>query len=142
MFSECLGYQNEGPATYCDSLDPHNVERSWSETMKGRSHRQSSISPYGRYGYRRITVLLRRQGWQVNHKRVERIWRREGLRVPHKQPKRSRLWLNDGSCVRLRALQRNHVWSYDFVMDQTHCGKAYWLLTGSSTTITIIITSH
>jgi transposase InsO family protein len=52
---------------------------------------------YGRYGYRRITALLREAGWIVNFKRVERIWRREGLKVPHKQPKRGRLWLNDGS---------------------------------------------
>ena len=57
---------------------------------------------YGRYGYRRITALLRNEGWMVNAKRVERIWRREGLKVPHKQPKRGRLWFNDGSCVRLR----------------------------------------
>ena len=54
-------------------------------------------SQYGRYGYRRITALLRDAGWVVNVKRVERIWRREGLKVPQKQPKRSRLWLNDGS---------------------------------------------
>ena len=70
---------------------------------------------YGRYGYRRIAVLLKNTGWQVNAKRVERIWRREGLKVPMKQPKRGRLWFNDGSCVRLRALRPNHVWSYDFV---------------------------
>ena len=60
-------------------------------------------SEYGRYGYRRITALLRRDGWHVNPKRVIRIWRREGLKVPIKQPKRGRLWFNDGSCVRLRA---------------------------------------
>lgn len=72
-------------------------------------------STYGRYGYRRITALLRRDGWQVNHKRVARTWRREGLRVPHKQPKRGRLWFNDGSCVRLRPERPNHVWAYDFV---------------------------
>ena len=83
---------------------------------------------YGRYGYRRVTALLHRQGWQVNHKRVERIWRREGLKVPQKQPKRARLWLNDGSCIRLRATHPNHVWSYDFVMDRTHNGKAYRML--------------
>jgi len=57
---------------------------------------------YGRYGYRRITALLKQEGWKVNHKRVERIWRREGLKVPKKQPKRGRLWVNDGSCVRLK----------------------------------------
>lgn len=77
-------------------------------------------SQYGRYGYRRVTALLRQEGWRVNHKRVERIWGREGLKVPHKQPKRGRLWLNDGSCVRKRAEYRNHVWAYDFVHDRTH----------------------
>jgi putative transposase len=84
---------------------------------------------YGRYGYRRVTALLRQQGWMVNHKRVERIWRREGLKVPQKQPKRARLWLNDGSCIRLRAAHRNHVWSYDFVMDRTHDGRVFRMLT-------------
>lgn len=83
---------------------------------------------YGRYGYRRITALLRAAGWVVNKKRVERIWRREGLKVPAKQPKRGRLWLNDGSCIRLRPEHPNHVWSYDFVMDRTHDGKAFRML--------------
>jgi transposase InsO family protein len=86
-------------------------------------------SRYGRYGYRRVTALLRQAGWHVNHKRVERIWRREGLKVPHKQPKRGRLWLNDGSCVRKRSEYRNHVWAYDFVHDRTHDGKAFKMLT-------------
>ena len=84
---------------------------------------------YGRYGYRRITALLQQDGWQVNHKRVERIWREEGLRVPKKQPKRGRLWLNDGSCVRLRPMHRNHVWSYDFVADRTRDGRSMKMLT-------------
>ena len=83
---------------------------------------------YGRYGYRRVTALLRADGWAVNSKRVERIWRREGLKVPAKQPKRKRLWLNDGSCIRLRAEQPNHVWSYDFVEDRTHDGRKYRVL--------------
>jgi transposase InsO family protein len=86
-------------------------------------------SEYGRYGYRRITALLRREGWHVNHKRVERIWRREGLKVPVKQPKRGRLWLNDGSCIRLRPSWRNHVWAYDFVMARTHDGRTFRMLT-------------
>jgi len=68
-------------------------------------------SQYGRYGYRRITAMQHQKGWQVNHKRVERIWRREGLKVPKKQPKRGRLWLNDGSCLRRRPEHRNHVWA-------------------------------
>ena len=80
---------------------------------------------YGRYGYRKIAGLLEQAGWLVNDKRVERIWRREGLKVPHKQPKRGRLWLADGSCIRLRPEHRNHVWSYDFVEDRTHDGRKY-----------------
>jgi len=85
---------------------------------------------YGRYGYRRVTALLKNEyGWRVNHKRVERIWRKEGLKVPKKQPKRSRLWLNDGSCIRLRPEYKDHVWSYDFVIDRTANGKAFKILT-------------
>jgi putative transposase len=83
---------------------------------------------YGRYGYRRVTALLHREGWQVNHKRVERIWRQEGLKVPQQQPKRRRLWLNDGSCMRLRPSHRNQVWSYDFVADRTTDGRAFRML--------------
>lgn len=86
-------------------------------------------SRYGRYGYRRITALLRREGWRVNHKRVERLWRQEGLKVPKRQPKRGRLWLNDGSCVRLRPQRTNHVWSYDFVSARTHDGRSLRMLT-------------
>ena len=89
----------------------------------------SLAAQYGRYGYRRITALLRREGWRVNHKRVERIWRQEGLKVPKRQPRRGRLWLHDGSCVRRRAEHRNHVWSYDFVTDRTQDGRALKLLT-------------
>jgi len=83
---------------------------------------------YGRYGYRKIAGLLGQAGWIVNDKRVERIWRREGLKVPHKQAKRGRLWLADGSCIRLRPEYRNHVWSYDFVEDRTHDGRRYRML--------------
>jgi putative transposase len=83
---------------------------------------------YGRYGYRRVAALLRGAGWTVNPKRVERIWRQEGLKVPQKQPKRGRLWLNDGSCVRLRAERPNHVWAYDFVEDRTHDGRKFRML--------------
>ncbi len=83
---------------------------------------------YGRYGYRRVTALLRAEGWSVNHKRVERIWRREGLRVPARQPKRGRLWLNDGSCVRLRPERASHVWAYDFVEGRTRDGRKLRML--------------
>jgi len=83
---------------------------------------------YGRYGYRRITAMLKDKGWQVNHKRVERIWRKEGLKVPKRQPKRGRLWLNDGSCIRLRPDYKDHVWSYDFMIDRTANGRAFKIL--------------
>ncbi|MGV7222189.1 MAG: IS3 family transposase [Nitrospinales bacterium] len=84
---------------------------------------------YGRYGYRRITALLQREGWGVNHKRVERLWQREGLKVPQKQPKRKRLWLNDGSCIRLRPQFKDHIWSYDFVATRTEDGRPLRILT-------------
>ena len=86
-------------------------------------------SEYGRYGYRRIWALLAMQGWRIGVGRVERIWRREGLKVPMKQPKRGRLWLNDGSCIRLRPCWPNHVWSYDFVQGRTYDGKKFRMLT-------------
>jgi putative transposase len=84
---------------------------------------------YGRYGYKRITALLRVEGWRVNHKRVERIWRQEGLKVPARQKKRGRLYLNDGSCIRLRPCWRDHVWAYDFVFDRLACGTKIRFLT-------------
>lgn len=84
---------------------------------------------YGRYGTPRITAMLRRESWQVNHKRVERIWREEGLKVPRKQPKRGRLWLTDGSCIRLRPERKDHVWAYDFVTCRTHDGRPFRMLT-------------
>jgi putative transposase len=85
-------------------------------------------SQYGRYGYRRVTALLQEAGWQVNRKRVERIWRQEGLKVPQKQPKRGRLWLNDGSTLRLKPEFAKHVWSYDFMQERTHDGKTFRIL--------------
>ncbi len=85
-------------------------------------------SKYGRYGYRRITALLRCDGWHVGKDRVERIWRREGLKIPQKQKPRGRLWLNDGSCIRLRPMHTNHVWSYDFVSAKTYDGRTVRML--------------
>ena len=84
---------------------------------------------YGRYGYRQVTGLLWAEGWDISRSRVERIWKQEGLRVPQKQPKRGRLWLADGSCIRLRPQHKNHVWSWDFVMDRTHDGRVLKILT-------------
>ena len=86
------------------------------------------VRQYGRYGYRRIAALLRDAGWQVNDKCIERLWRREGLKVPMKQPKKGRLWLNDGSCIRLRPEYRDHVWSYDFAHHGTDDGKVFRML--------------
>ncbi len=101
---------------------------------------------YGRYGYRRITALLKNDAWQVNHKKIERIWRREGLKVPQKQPKRRRLWLNDGSCIRLRPEHKDHVWSYDFVIARTDEGKAFRMLNiideYSRECLTILVKRH
>jgi putative transposase len=85
-------------------------------------------SQYGRYGYRRITALLQRAGWRVGKDRIERIWRREGLKVPQKQKASGRLWLNDGSCVRLRPERANHFWSYDFVSTFTHDRRTVLML--------------
>jgi len=112
---------------------PRSTQRSIPTLPEAEERLQEEIvrlaKAYGRYGYRRITALLRRQGWRVNHKRVERIWRQEGLKIPQKQPKRGRLWLGDGSCVRLRPTHRHHVWSYDFMADRTHDGRPLKILT-------------
>lgn len=87
------------------------------------------VTRYRRYGYRRITVLLNNDHWgRVNHKRVGRIWQKEGLKVPRKQPKRKRLWLNDGSCIRLRPEHKDQVWSYDFMIDCASDGKTFKIL--------------
>src|SRR3712207_3339273 len=83
---------------------------------------------YGRCGYRKVTALLRDAAWLVDDKRVERIWRREGLKVPPRQPKRGRLRLADGSCIRLRPERPDHVRSYDFVEDRTHDGRKFRML--------------
>lgn len=110
------------------SVQRHKSNKSGEEEVLSRDIVRLA-STYGRYGYRRITALLRTEGWRVNHKRVERIWREEGLRVPLKQPKRGRLYLNDGSCIRLRPCFKNHVWSYDFVSDRLYNGKKMRMLT-------------
>jgi len=117
----------------CKVLDQHRSTQR--KKLKGRADEEALTadiirlaSRYGRYGYRRITAMLRFEGWTVNAKRVERIWRREGLKVPQKQPKRGRLWMNDGSCVRLRPGHPNHVWSYDFVEGRTHNGRKFRML--------------
>jgi putative transposase len=84
-----------------------------------------------RYGYRRVWAMLRREGWRVNKKRVHRLWRMEGLKVPDKQRKRRRLLLegtSENSCTRRRATHLNHVWSYDFVMDETQDGRRLKLM--------------
>jgi len=112
---------------------PRSVQRYQSNKSEEEEVLRGDIvrlaTKYGRYGYRRITALVRAEGWIVNRKRVERIWREEGLKVPAKQPKRGRLYLNDGSCIRLRPCFKNHVWSYDFVSDRLHNGKRIRMLT-------------
>jgi putative transposase len=76
-----------------------------------------------RYGYRRVWALLRREGWVVNLKRVHRLWREESLKVPQRQHKRRRMGTSENGCARRRAEYENHLWSYDFVMDQTEDGR-------------------
>ena len=117
----------------CRVIGQHRSTQRKPRTLRGDEQALTDAiiklaSRHGRYGYRRITALLRRDGWHVNEKRVYRIWRREGLKVPMKQPKRGRLWLNDGSCVRLRPEHKGHVWSYDFVQDRTHDGMVFRML--------------
>jgi len=118
----------------CRVLEQARTTQRHSSHIKGDEERLVAriielATRYGRYGYRRITALLKQEGWKVNHKRVERIWKREGLKVPQKQPKRGRLWLNDGSCIRLRPQYKDHVWSYDLMMARTAEGKAFRILT-------------
>jgi transposase InsO family protein len=118
----------------CRALGQHrSVQRHAAKPRPGEAALTAEIvalaGAYGRYGYRRVTALLRRAGWRVNAKRVERLWRREGLKVPRKQPKRGRLWLADGSCIRLRPERPDHVWAYDFVQDRTRDGKVLRMLT-------------
>jgi len=118
----------------CRVLEQARTTQRHSSHIKGDEERLVACiielaTRYGRYGYRRITALLNQEGWKVNHKRVERIWRREGLKVPKKQPKRERLWLTDGSCIRLRPEYKDHVWSYDLMMARTAEGRAFRILT-------------
>ena len=117
----------------CEVLEqPRSTQRSKGKVNEATEKLTKRITElaceYGRYGYRRITALLRNEGWHINHKRVERIWREEGLKVPKRQPKRRRLWFNDGSCLRLRPEYQNHVWSYDFVAERTSDGRPIRML--------------
>jgi transposase InsO family protein len=117
----------------CRVLDQH---RSTQRKASSRPDDEAALTAdiitlaraYGRYGYRRITALLRDQGWHTNHKRAERIWKQGGLKVLPRHSKRGRLWLNDGSCVRLRPERPNHVWAYDFVEDRTREGRKFRML--------------
>ncbi len=97
-----------------------------SEALVRRMHTLAQKHP--RYGYRRVHALLRREGWRVNRKRVQRHWRAEGLKVVRRQRRRRRLGSSENACVRHRAEHKNHVWSYDFTMDQTAEGKRLKLM--------------
>jgi len=114
--------------SWASSIDTAPFFSASSEEDRLVSRITELATQYGRYGYRRITALLVFEGWRVNHKRVERIWRKEGLKVPQKQPKRRRLWLNDGSCIRLRPDHKDHVWSYDMMSARTHDGRPFRIL--------------
>ena len=108
------------------SLRYQPVSNEFQEKLKTRV--VELASEYGRYGYRQVTGLLNMEGWDVGKDRVFSIWRREGLKVPQKQPKRARLWLADGSCIRQRPEYKNHVWSYDFVSEETYDGRKFKIL--------------
>ena len=84
---------------------------------------------YGRYGYRKITALLRIEGWRVNHKKVERLWREEGLQVPRRHKQRKRLYDHVHSVIHMRPLYPHHIWSVDFVQDRLLHGRPYKMLT-------------
>ncbi len=132
MCSRCSGYPSVAPAARWASRVRRSASFGWCGLIDEAALTDAVVSlaaEYGRYGYRRIMALLRADGWRVNAKRVERIWRREGLKVPRRQPKRGRLWLNDGSCIRLRPCWPGHVWAYDFVQDRTHDGRRFRMLT-------------
>ncbi len=131
---EVLGAEAVSERRVCQVLgQPRSTQRRAQAVLDEEARLRARIvelaKQYGRYGYRRITGLLVAEGWRVNHKRVERIWRAEGLKVPQRQRPRGRLWLNDGSCVRLRPRYPGHVWSYDFVRHCTHNGRSFRLLT-------------
>ncbi len=133
VFKVCA-FLNVSERRACQVLGQARATQRHSSDIKGDEERLVAriielATRYGRYGYRRITVLLNQEGWKVNHKRVERIWRKEGLKVPQKQPKRGRLWLTDGSCIRLRPNHKDHVWSYDFMVERTAEGRAFRILT-------------
>ena len=106
MFEVCCRFPSGGPVPRSDSIARRSARSRGGERLTADI--VGLARQYGRYGYRKIAALLRRAGWLVNGKRVERIWRREGLKVPARQPKRGRLWLADGSCIRLRAERPNH----------------------------------
>ena len=99
-------------------------------TSKSRQmHRQiiALSQKHPRYGYRRITALLRRAGCQINAQRVQRIRRREGIQVRRKQRRCKRVGLS--TALRQRAARTNDVWSWDFVHDQTENGSHFRILT-------------
>lgn len=117
----------------CKLFDQHRTTQRYDKKVNDldeviRARIVALASEYGRYGYRRVTALVNREGYKINTKRVYRIWRQEGLKVPQKQPKRKRLWLNDGSCIRHRPEFEGHVWSYDFVSDRTEDGRSFKIL--------------
>jgi putative transposase len=80
-----------------------------------------------RYGYRRIAVMLRREGWRINVKRVHRLYRLEGLQMRHKPPRRRVMAkLRDD---RSNASGPNQVWAMDWMYDELFDGRRLWVLT-------------
>ena len=120
------------PARYWISPAVPNAMHPGERTTMRMSLRLALIrlaKQYGRYGYRKITALLRIEGWSVNHKKVERLWREEGLQVPRRHKARKRLYDHRHSIIRMRPLYPNHIWSVDFVQDRLFRGRRYKMLT-------------
>ena len=117
----------------CSTLGQHR------STQRYRPRRRDSDAPLlaamrcwaraePRWGYRMVAGKLREEGWAVNFKRVHRLWKQAGLRVPTKVRKRRSLGSREHGASRLKAERRNHVWSYDFIFDQTSDGRRLkWL---------------
>ena len=104
-------------------------KRSRDAALAAELRRLSAEHP--RAGYRMAAALLRRAGMEINDKRVQRVWREEGLKVPRRQRQRQRLGNSESGTQRLKAERVNHVWSYDFVFDQTEDGRRLkWLPIG------------
>ncbi|WP_315853860.1 IS3 family transposase [Crateriforma spongiae] len=121
--------QRRACRTLDQSLSPQRYQPSTKEDEPSLIKRiLELVSEFPRFGYRRITRLLRSEGWKVNAKRVYRLWRQEGLKVPKKTAKMRRLGSAEGGIVRRKAERKDHAWSVDFIFDRTTNGRSLKML--------------